>query len=574
MDGERERWGEVLFGRAPECDTLDRLLAAVRAGESRALVVRGEAGVGKTALLEYLTARADGCRVARVSAVQSEMELAFAGLHQLCVPLLDRLERLPGPQRDALGTAFGLHAGASPDRFFVGLAVLGLLSEVAAERPLVCLVDDAQWLDRASAQALAFVARRLSAESVAVVFAVRGSPAAQGLARLPELSVEGLAVSDARALLGSAVPGPLDERVRDRIVDESGGNPLALLELPRGWSAAELAGGFGSPMASGLSGRIEESFARRLATLGDGARRMLLVAAAEPTGDPVLVWRAAEALGIEPAAATPATEAGLIAIGTRLRFRHPLVRSAVYRAASAEDRRDAHRALAAATDPEADPERRAWHRAEAAAGPDEDVAELIEAAVRTGERDTAADALERLSEISRPAGTDCALEARSRALLSDGDDAERLYREAIDRLTTPGNRVELARAHLIYGEWLRRERRRTDARDQLRRAHRMFEQMGLEAFADRAARELLASGETAPERTIRASDGLTPQEHQIARLAGDGLSNPEIGARLLISPRTVQYHLHKVFAKLGVSSRSQLRRALPDEALRHDPRGA
>jgi hypothetical protein len=247
MDGERERWGEVLFGRAPECDTLDRLLAAVRAGESRAPVVRGEAGVGKTALLEYLTARADGCRVARVSAVQSEMELAFAGLHQLCVPMLDRLERLPGPQRDALGTAFGLHAGASPDRFLVGLAVLGLLSEVAAERPLVCLVDDAQWLDRASAQALAFVARRLSAESVAVVFAVRGSPAAQGLARLPELSVEGLAVSDARALLGSAVPGPLDERVRDRIVDESGGNPLALLELPRGWSAAELAGGFGRP---------------------------------------------------------------------------------------------------------------------------------------------------------------------------------------------------------------------------------------------------------------------------------------------------------------------------------------
>ena len=193
--------------------------------------------------------------------------------------------------------------------------------------------------------------------------------------------------------------------------------------------------------------------------------------------------------------------------------------------------------------------------------------ELIEAAVRVGARQTAVDALGPLSKMSQAAGTDwaLALEARSRALLSDGEDAERLYREAIDRLTTPGNRVELARAHLIYGEWLRRERRRTDARDQLRHAHRMFEQMGLEAFTERAARELLASGEAARKRTIHATDGLTAQEHQIARLARDGLSNPEIGARLLISPRTVQYHLHKVFAKLGVTSRSQLQRALPSE---------
>ena len=350
----------------------------MRAGRSGALVVRGEPGVGKTALLEYVLERASGCRVARASGVQSEMELVFAGLHQLCAPMLDRLERLPGPQRDALGTAFGLARGVAPDRFLVGLAVLSLLSEVAEERPLVCLVDDAQWLDRASAQALAFVARRLLAESVALVFAARAPGEERELRGLPELMVEGLGESDARALLGSVLPGPLDERVRDRIVAETRGNPLALLELPRGLTPAELAGGFGLPDAPALSGRIEESFRRQLAALPAATRRLLLVAAAEPVGEPVLLWHAAEQLGVGVEAAGPAAEAGLCEFGARVRFRHPLVRSAVYRAASPEDQRSAHGALAEATDPELDPDRRAWHHAQAAPGPDEEVAAELE----------------------------------------------------------------------------------------------------------------------------------------------------------------------------------------------------
>ncbi|HTE60787.1 MAG TPA: AAA family ATPase, partial [Solirubrobacteraceae bacterium] len=368
----------MLRGRRSECETLDRLLEAVRAGESRALVVRGEPGVGKTALLQYVVERASGCRVARAAGMQSEMELAFAGLHQLCAPMLDRRERLPGPQRDALGTAFSLSAGDPPDRFFVGLAVLGLLAEVAREQPLICLVDDAQWLDQTSAQALAFVARRLMAESVAVVFAVRTQSDAPALTGLPELAVEGLHDGDARALLASVISGPLDERVRDRIVAETRGNPLALLELPRGLTPAQLAGGFGLPDAPALSGRIEESFQHRLERLPAETRRLLLVAAAEPVGEPLLTWRAAERLGIGVDAAAPAEAAGLLEIGARMRFRHPLVRSAVYRAAAPEERRAVHRALAEATDPEADPDRRAWHRAHAAPGPDEDVAAELE----------------------------------------------------------------------------------------------------------------------------------------------------------------------------------------------------
>ena len=238
-----------LIDRVTERVALDRLLEAVRVGESQALVVRGEPGVGKTVLLEYLAGRAadTGCQVARAAGVQSEMELAFAGLHQLCVPLLDHAERLPGPQRDALRTAFGLAAGPPPDRFFVGLAVLSLLSGVAGERPLICLIDDEQWLDQASAQALGFVARRLAADPVGIVFAARG-PGAE-LAGLPELEVSGLREEDARALLEGALATPLDEQVRDLIIAETHGNPLALLELPRGLSMAELAGGFGLPAA-------------------------------------------------------------------------------------------------------------------------------------------------------------------------------------------------------------------------------------------------------------------------------------------------------------------------------------
>jgi DNA-binding CsgD family transcriptional regulator len=907
----------MLIGRGSECETLDRLLGAVRAGESRALIVRGEPGVGKTALLEYVHERATGCRVARATGVQSEMELAFAGLHQLCAQMPDRLDRLPGPQRDALATAFGLRAGLTPDRFLIGLAALTLLSEVAEERPLVCLVDDAQWLDRASAQALAFAARRLLAESVGLVFAVRVPAGEHELTALPELVVEGLPDADARALLASVIPGTLDARVRDRIVAETRGNPLALVELPRGLTPAQLAGGFGLPGAHTLPGRIEDAFRRRLEGVPDDTRRLLLVAAAEPLGEPVLLWGAVERLGIGPDAATPAAADGLLELAPRVRFRHPLVRSAVYRAASRSDRQSVHRALADATDPEVDPDRRAWHRAHAAPGPDEKVAEelersagraqargglaaaaafleraagltleparraeravaaaqathlagapnaalgllataeagplgelqrarvdllraqiaytqrrgsdapplllqaakrlepldvglaretylealsaaqfagrlargggvleaaeaaraapppgqpprasdllldglavlisegyaagapmvkralnafrsedlsneeglhwmwlacrtaidvwdyetwdvlstrlvalardtgalaalqialglrmgfnlyagdlaavaslseeqeavtaatgsqlapygalllvawrgreagasevfeasmrqvasrgegigltatqwttavfynglgrygdalaaaqqaserpedlnfsnvslveLIEAAARIGNADRAAEALQRLTQTTRPSATDWALgiEARSRALLSEGEAAERLYREAIERLGRARLRVELARAHLLYGEWLRRENRRLDAREPLRTAHGMLTAMGIDAFAERAARELLATGETARKRIPETSSQLTAQEAQIARLAREGLSNPEIGARLFISPRTVQYHLRKVFTKLNISSRNQLDRALP-----------
>jgi hypothetical protein len=300
----------VLRGRRGECETLDRLLEAVRGRQSGALVVRGESGVGKTALLEYLVGRASGCRVARAAGVQAEMELAFAGLHQLCAPMLDRLDRLPGPQRDALRTAFGLSDGEAPDRFSVGLAVVGLLSEVAESQPLVCAVDDAQWWDRASTQALAVVGRRLLAESVTVVFVMRADSDEDELAGLPELIVEGLPDGDARALLGSALQGPLDERVRDRIVAETRGNPLGLLELPRSLTPAEMAGGFGLPRAVPLSRRIEDSFRRRLDALPAETKLLLLVAAAEPVGDPGLMSRAAERLGIGPDSAVPATVTG------------------------------------------------------------------------------------------------------------------------------------------------------------------------------------------------------------------------------------------------------------------------
>ena len=373
--GPRGRAGGLTDRRA-ERGVLDGLAEAVRAGESRVLVVHGEPGVGKTVLLEYLAGRAAGCRVLRLVGVQSEMELAFAGVHQLCAPLLGRLGMLPGPQAEALGTAFGMSAGAAPDRFLVSLAVLGLLSEVAGERPVLGVVDDAQWLDRASAQVLAFVARRLGAEPVGLVF---GTRAAGGeLAGLPELAVGGLAEADARALLDAVLTGPVDARVREQIIAESGGNPLALLELPRGAAPAELAGGFGLPGALPLAGRIEDSFRRQIDALPVQARRLLLVAAADPTGDPVLVWRAAGRLGIGGDAAASAADRGWpssapgCGSGTRWSARRPTGRR------RSRDRQEAHRALAEATDPAADPDRRAWHRALAAAGPDEDVAAELE----------------------------------------------------------------------------------------------------------------------------------------------------------------------------------------------------
>ncbi|MGH3393338.1 MAG: AAA family ATPase, partial [Streptosporangiaceae bacterium] len=365
-----------LTGRGAQCSVLDRLVEDVRSGESHALVLRGEPGVGKTALLEYLAQHAPGFRVARAGGVESEMELTFAALHQLCAPMLDRLGGLPAPQREALCTAFGMSGGRTPDRFLVGLAVLSLLSEVAAEQPLLCLIDDGQWLDHTSAQVLAFVARRLGAESVGLVFATR-TPGGD-LDRLPELAVEGLPEADARLVLDAVLPGTIDARIRDQIIAETRDNPLALLELPLTLTPAQLAGGFGLPGAVPLEGSIEDSFRRRVAALPAPTRRLLVVAAADPSGDTALVWRAAARLGIGADAAGPATEAGLAEFGTRLLFRHPLVRTAAYRSAPALDRREAHRALADATDPHLDPDRRAWHRAQATAGPDESVAAELE----------------------------------------------------------------------------------------------------------------------------------------------------------------------------------------------------
>src|SRR3954452_19336664 len=368
--------GGRLRGRASECALLDELVSAIRRGESRSLVLRGEAGIGKTALLEYLIASAPDVTVVRAVGVQSDMELAFASLHQLCGPLLGRLERLPAPQRQAMEIVFGLATGEVPDRFRVGLATLSLFSQAAEHRPLLCVVDDAQWLDHASASTLAFVARRLLAEPVGLVFAAREP--GEELRHVADLEVRGVRDSDARALLSAAMPVKLDERVRDRIIAEMRGNPLALLELPHGLTATQLAGGFGLLTPQALTGRIEESFVRRLEALPDVVRRLLLVAAAEPVGDPQLLWRTAERLSIGPEAAEAAAATGLLVVGELVTFRHPLVRSAVYGSAAMEERQAVHRALAEATDREVDPERRAWHLGTAAAGPDEPVAAALE----------------------------------------------------------------------------------------------------------------------------------------------------------------------------------------------------
>ena len=375
---------------------------------ARYVVLRGEAGAGKTALLEYLLERADRCQIARAAGAESEMELGFAGLYQLCAPFLDRLERLPGPRRDALGVAFGLRDGDGPDRFLAGLAVLSLLSAAAEERPLICVVDDAQWLDEASARALAFVARHLAAGPVALLLAVRPCDMEHQLAGLAELMVGGLADGDARALLSSATTGRLDSRVRDGLVAEARGNPGVLLELAGAMSPEELAGGFGLPGAAVLAGPVEDSFRERLAPLPEATRRLLLVAAAEPTSDPVLVWQAAAVLGAGTGAATPAAEAGLIESGGRVRFRDPLARFAIYRAASPQERRIVHHALAVAADPDTDPDRRAWHRGRAAPGTDEEIAAELERAAPAGRASggLAADAAfrERAAELTPAPG--------------------------------------------------------------------------------------------------------------------------------------------------------------------------
>ncbi len=914
-----------LFGRAGELETLGQLLANVRSGQSAVLVMRGEPGIGKTELLRQLIGQASGFRVVRAVGVESEMELPFAGLHLLCAPMLGRLGALAEPQRRALGVAFGLASGDSPDRFMVALGALSLMAEASEEQPLLCVVDDAQWLDHASAQVLGFVGRRLLAESIALVFAARpstpGAAAPGHLAGLPELRLGGLDDEPARALLATVTSGPLDEGVRARIVAETHGNPLALLELCRGLGTAELAGGFALPDAGDLPRLIEHQYVARLDELPDEAQRLVLLVAADPVGDLALILRAAQALGLDIRAIDLAAAAGLLDIGANVRFRHPLMRSAVYRAAAAGDRRAAHDALAAVTDPEADPDRRAWHWAHAVAGPDEAVAgelissaaralrrggvaaaaafreravaltpdpgqrasralsaadakyaagdfeaaqallvtaevgplselgaarmqwmraqiafalrrgsdapplllraaqqlealdaelarqayleavvaaiyagrlahgddvlriaraarsarpgpaepagafapdpaahpqlllrglavrltdgyaaaaptlaealrryrarpqelgwlcvsynlvamdlwddeawfqlaagqvrlarangtlswlpfaldylaenhiqagqlsaaealqlegeridpgiraatlpyvslllaawrgdeaavtqltevmergaaargegaaltyaeyasavlgnglghyraaaeaahrasaagelavspwalgELVEAAVHSDQRERAAAAADRLSEIAAASGSDWArgAAARSRALLAEGDAAEEQYRTALDRLSRTRMAAHLARARLSYGEWLRREGRRIDARDQLRPAFGAFTSMGTQAYAERARRELLATGERVRKRNESARAGLTPQEEEIAQLAGEGRTNPEIGTLLFIGTRTVEWHLRKVFAKLDISSRRELDGAL------------
>jgi DNA-binding CsgD family transcriptional regulator len=909
------------FGRREERASLDALVAGARAGHSQVLVVRGEPGIGKTALLDYLEENAAGCHVSRSTGAEVEMELAYAGLHQLCGPFLDRLDRLPEPQRDALGTAFGLVPGAAPDRFLVGLAVLDLLADRAEDRPLICMVDDAQWLDRATAQTLGFVARRLVAERIGLVVALRGAHGEVDFAGLPKLDVSGLGDVDAGHVLDSVVKGPLDPRVRDRIIAETRGNPLALLELPRAWTTAELAEGFEHQDQISLASRLEEGFGRRIAILPDDTQRLLAAAAAEPLGDATILWRAAAALGLGPNAGDAAQAAGLIELGARIRFRHPLVRAAAYRCASTEVRTVVHQALADATDGVLDPDRRAWHRAQATrlpdgeiaaeleqsadraqsrggllaaaalleraarltpeparraerelaaasrkrgggaldaalallasveAGPDDElraarvkqlrgqialdqrraadavgllvdaaqhlepldrdlardtylealgaaifssttddaalavataarvgasivgeqriadqilaalasrlvdghsqavpvlsralgsvqrieddpdamnhwlglvgnpftgyiatelwdfeagravaelqvqraratgalvqlqfagnelavndmlagkltdaavlveedrmiseitgnppvgyagmlltalrgtetagqqistardqtlalgegriahfagyatallnnglaqydvalqaaravfatdvvagyqtmvVAELAEAASRTGDSKLVSAALQRMSERASATPTPWALgiEARIRALLGT-EDADKSYRESIEHLERGGLGLEVARGHLLYGEWLRRTGERTNARDQLQTAHDLLVAMGADTFVERARRELAVLGGKALRRSVETPEQLTVQEFHVARFARDGLSNAEIGARLFLSPRTVEWHLGKVFAKLGVSSRRQLREAALDFA--------
>ena len=905
----------LLLGRSQQRAALDRLLAQARSGHGAVLVIRGEAGVGKTALLRYAAAQAVGFQVRRTAGVESEMQLPFASLHQLCRPLLDRLDAIPPPQRAALSIALGMIDGDSPDPFLVSLAALSLLSETSTQQPTLCVIDDAQWLDSASGQAFAFVARRLLADSVAMVFAVRDHAADRDLADLPELRLEGLADDDARALLETVVLRPLDARVRDRLLDESRGNPLALLELPRRLDSTQLPGAFGLRDPDELPGRLEETFAGRLLDLPRDARLLLLIAAAETADDPLVLWRAADRLGIPPTAADAVAGKGLLIIGERVRFRHPLVRSAVYRSASPLDRRIVHLALAQASDARADPDRRAWHFAAAATGPDEAVAlelersagrarargglsaaaaflkrcvvltgdpthravralaaaqaslhagefesalhtlssadplmlddlqharadllraqiisasgavglapalllaaaerlepldptlaresyldawgaalfagnlanadmhevarvvrarplastaphatdllldgvaalmtdgreaaaptihralgaflaedlpvdkgmrwsviascaamevwdfdtrasiidrqtqraravgalaplafglvgqsitaalsgdfdeaarvtaeadavtqvtggrvapfggmllaalrgrptdafelldrtiehstasgagfavqwahwatallcnglgryeeallaarqawddfpdwfvsiwatsELIEAASRLGQHDLGTEPLARLVESANVGGNDWSLgiAARSSALLSEGADAERQYRLAIQHLQATRIRPELARAHLLYGEWLRREQRRVDARAQLQTAHTMLAGMGAEGFAERARHELLATGAKVRTRVEMRQDELTPQEAHVARLAADGHTNVEIGAALYLSPRTIEWHLKKVFLKLGINSRRALRATL------------
>ncbi|MEU1231413.1 AAA family ATPase [Streptomyces sp. NPDC005828] len=446
-----------LIGRHDECRVLDDLLAQARGGRSGVIMVRGEAGIGKSALLHHLIGRADGFRVVRATGVQSEMELSYAALHQLCAPLLSQLDQLPGPQRSALRTAFGMQTGPTPDRFLVGLATLGLLAGAAADQPLLCLVDDAQWLDQVSSQTLEFVVRRLLAESVLLVLAVRESGPRYVLPDLPDLELHGLKEQDAHHLLDSVITGPLDPQVRDRIVAETRGNPLALLELPRGLTAVEMAGGFEGPTTRPLAGQIEADYLRRIRALPAPAQHLLLIAALEPVGDVSLLRRAAERLDIPVDTAVTQVEASdLLTLRAWVRFRHPLVRSAAHRAAGAEERRRAHQALADSIDATLDPERRVWHLASAATGPDEAVAAELESSAgrahRRGGLAAAAAFLHRASELTPDAerrGARTLAAARAKFQAGAYDTA----RELVDMtdLTQLGE-VGTGRAGLLRGQ--------------------------------------------------------------------------------------------------------------------------
>lgn len=383
----RDAHHRTLLGRRHEQQVLAELVDSARAGQGGVLVLRGDAGIGKTALLTDLRARAGDLRTIRISGAESEMELAYATVQQLCAPLLGHIDRLPVPQRDALRVALGLREGNAPDRLLVGLAVLTLLGDAAAERATVCFIDDAQWVDRSSLQALTFAARRLLADPVAIVFATRGLGAGHELDGLPELNLTGLAHQDARALLFDVMPVQLDETVRENILAEADGNPLALLELRRAIAPAALAGGYGLTAATSVASRIEREFHQRLDELPPATRTLLLIAAAEPTGEPAWLWAAAARLEISADSGVPAERSGLVAAGFRLRFRHPLVRSAVYRKASLSERRHAHAALADVMTGPAAAEHRAWHRAHATSAPDETVAvELVQSAERARRR--------------------------------------------------------------------------------------------------------------------------------------------------------------------------------------------
>ncbi|MGH3430937.1 MAG: AAA family ATPase, partial [Mycobacteriales bacterium] len=540
-----------LAGRSAERRSLDELLDIVRAGQSQSLVLHGEPGIGKSALLDYLAGRAGDFQVLRVAGVQSEMELAFAGLHQLCAPLLSQLDILPGPQAEALRTAFGIGSGPPPDRFLIGLAVLGLLSEASGERPVLCVIDDARWLDRASSQALGFVARRLGSESVGIVFATR--VAGRDLAQLAEIEVKGLTESDARALLDAVLLGPIDRQVRDQIVAETRGNPLALLELPRGLNAAELAGGFGLPGAVSLTSRIEDSFRRQINGLPPQTRRLLQLAAADPTGDPALLARAADQLGITTDAAGPAVDRGLAVFGSRVRFRHPLARLAAYRTATNTDKREIHRALAAATDPLVDPDRRAWHRAQAAAGPDEDVAAELE---RSAGRAQARGGLAAAAAFAeRAAGLTPGLTSRANRTLAAAQAAlsAGAFAKALELLATSEaaslDELQTARVDWLRGQIAFASGQGNDAAPLLLKAARRFEAIDehlaretyLDAYqAAQIASQLADDGDL--EEVSRAARNLPPPADPprpaallldgLARLVTDGPATAATSLRL------------------------------------------